>query len=153
MRILILFGLILFTGISSAQPLIKSIDKSGKVTYSDHPLDGATSVTEVEPPPQPSKEAVKEAEERLQRLIEEDAKAEKERKAAEEARRKEALERMRSRPKVIVIKEKRTPQPNTYYLYPPHHPGVHPPGHRPPAHKPPGQRPPGARPPMTLPTR
>ncbi len=158
MRILMLLGLILPFGIASAQPIVKSVDKSGHVTYSDRPIEGASSVSEIEPPPEPSPEEVKAAEERLERLIEEDAKLEAERKKAEEARRKEAMERAKSQPKVIVIKEKPNPQPNTYYMYPPRHPGFRPPGQRPPGHhppgmKPPGHHPPGARPPVTLPSR
>lgn len=123
----LIFVLILFiTQGVGAEPIYKSIDKHGNVTYSSKPLKGATEVESVTLPPPPSPEEVERAKQRYLDLEARDAEREVQR---QEEEREKLLQRQiqtdlelkrelasRKPPKVYIINQ------NPYYWGRPFHP-------------------------------
>jgi hypothetical protein len=140
-----------------AQTPIKSVDKSGNVTYSDKPAEDAVSAKKVPIDPAPAPEQIKAAKERVEKIQEQADAAEKSRKEAEAKRLAEqeaARKREEAKPEVIVIKEGHSGYPvynNPPLITPP--PIQKPPQQRPPGNKPdhPAYKPPTATPPTILP--
>ena len=60
--------LLFFTSCVVAQPLYKSVNEQGEVTFSDSPLPNAVEVQEIEVQPGPSEAQQRESAERLKRI-------------------------------------------------------------------------------------
>lgn len=135
----------------SADPLYKWVDSAGRVTYSSTPPPAGTKAEEVEAPPRPSEEEVRQAGERVNRTRARVRELEDERleqEAAERAREEEEARRREeehAREPVVIEKPVYVPQP---IYYPPA--GKRPP---PPPIRPPLPQPPVKPIPSPLPTR
>ena len=84
MNRLILIMILLSPSLAApAEPIYKSVDEQGKVTYSAEPSAEGVSVEQLKVAPPPSADEVQRAEEQTQKLKEQAAELEKERKARE----------------------------------------------------------------------
>lgn len=101
---------LLFAGLAwqpaCADLLYKWVDSAGHVTYSSLPPPAGTQAEKVQGPPQPSAEAIRQAEEQVKRTQElaremEDQRRKQEAEEAEEAR----LRAMQSPPAPVVIEQ------------------------------------------------
>ena len=101
--------------LSAAEPVYKSVDSKGRVTYSSTPLEDAVTVEDVEIFPAPGEERVRETEERLGETREIAKQLEEARKQRESLR-EEARRREQPVPEPRV--SEREPERYPYYVYP-----------------------------------
>jgi hypothetical protein len=66
-----------------AQQIYKSVDRNGRVSYSNEPAQGAATVESIAPPPAPSPEEIERAQQRYLELEARDAQREEERREQE----------------------------------------------------------------------
>lgn len=110
--------------LSAAEPVYKSVDSEGRVTYSSTPLEDAVEVEDIVIFPAPGEERVRETEERLGETREIAKQLEEARKQRESLR-EEARKRDESVPEPRL--SEREPERYPYYVYPywgrrPHYP-------------------------------
>ena len=128
------------SSLSFAKEPIKSVDKSGNVTYADKPVEDAVSAQKILIEPGPDPEQIEEAKKRTEKIKESADSAAQARKEAEAERLAEqeaARKKKAEDPKIIVIKEEHSGYP--IYRNPPL---ITPP----PVQPPPTQRPPWGKP-------
>ena len=116
---------------ASAEPIYKWVDSAGRVTYSSTPPPGKIKAEQMEVPPPPSEEEIKQARDRVKRTEEQSREMENQRldqeaREAEEARLRKAQQ---PQPTIVIEKPVYVPQP-IYYppsikpkpIHPPHKP-------------------------------
>jgi len=115
-----------------ANPLVKSVDAQGNVSYSDKPVSGAEKVSTVPIQSGPNASEIEVAQQQAQKKIQAAQNIEPPKKTQKKPQ-PATEENTESQPKVIINGTPRRP------IY-----GTRP---RPPGQKPPGQKPPGINPP------